>query len=373
VAVALAFALLSLQQAVPEQRLAAPLATLPREFSMIRGIRELSDGRVVVADRLEEQLYVADLRTGAVRPIGRKGGGPQEYRLPAALIALGGDSTLLIDEGNGRLSVLGPDLRIARSIASQREGLGFGLWPRAVDRRGRLYVEVPAWAQRGGPTDSALVARWDPRTGSLDTLGRVRGPTWLTGPSSKPRIPYLVYAPQDGWAADAAGRVAFVRSARFVVEWQGDDGRVVRGAPTPHRALPVSARDRRAYVRNFLVGSSVGGRGGDGSVASGIPAAMTTDAAIDEMASRQPFAETRPPFTDAAPKIGPGSVLWVERSVASGAPRVYDLFDARGVKRRAVIFPAGRRLAGFGRAALYAVATDEDGIEQLERYAVPAM
>ena len=371
--VALAVALLSLQQTVPEQKLGAPTATLPRDFSMIRGIRELSDGRILVADRLEEQLYVADFGTGAVRPVGRKGAGPQEYRLPAALIPLGGDSTLLIDEGNGRLSVLAPDLRIVRSVSNQPEGLGFRIWPRAVDARGRLYTEVPAWALRGGPGDSALVARWDPKTARLDTLARIRGQTWLTGPASKPRIPYLVYAPQDVWTADASGRVALVRSAGYVVEWHGSDGRTVRGRPTANRALAVTATDRRTYVRNFLVGSAIGGRGGDGSAASGIPASMTTDAAIDEMAARQPFAETRPPFTDATPRIGPGGLLWVERSVAAGAPRVYDLFDAQGMRRRAIVFPAGRRLGGFGRAALYLVATDEDGIEQLERYAVPAM
>ena len=371
--VALALALLSMQQAVPEQRLAAPLATLPHDFSMIRGLRELADGRVLVTDRLEEQVYVADLGRGTVRPVGRKGGGPQEYRLPAALIALAGDSTLLIDEGNGRLAVIGPDLRIARSIASQREGLDVGLYPRAADARGRLYVEVPAWAQRGGPTDSALVGRYDLATGRFDTLGRVRGPTWLTGPAMKPRIPYLIYAPQDVWTADAGGRVAFVRSAGYVVEWMGGDGRVVRGPRTATRPMPVTERDRRAYVRNFLVGSSVGGRGTDGSVASPIPASMTTDAEVNEMAGRQPFAEVRPPFTDAAPRIGPDGVLWVERSVAIGAPRIYDRFDARGIRRGAVVFPAGRRLAGFGRTALYAVATDEDGIDTLERYAVPRM
>ena len=368
---AVAFALLSMQQAVPAQRLAAPLATLPHDFSMIRGLRELADGRVLVTDRLEEQVYVADLGRGTVRPVGRKGGGPQEYRLPAALIALDGDSTLLIDEGNGRLAIIGPDLRIARSMASQREGLGFGLYPRASDRRGRLYVEIPPWAQRGPPSDSALVARFDPATGRLDTLGRVRGPTWLEGPAMKPRIPYLIYSPQDVWTADAEGRVAFVRSAGYVVEWKGADGRLVRGPATRTRPMPVTARDRKAYVRNFLVGSSIGGKGTDGSVMSPIPASMTTDAEVDEMAGRQPFAEVRPPFTDVTPRIGPDGVLWVERSVAIGAARVYDRFDARGMRRGSVTFPVGRRLAGFGRTSLYAVATGDDGIDTLERYAIP--
>lgn len=119
--------LVALAQSPPAPvRLASP-AVLPHEFSLIRGLRELPDGRVLVTDWTEEVLSVADFRTGAVRQIGRKGPGPLEYRLPGALIALPGDSTLMLDEGNSRFAIIGPGLTIARSYSNRRPGVPYAI------------------------------------------------------------------------------------------------------------------------------------------------------------------------------------------------------------------------------------------------------
>jgi hypothetical protein len=66
--------------------------------------------------------------------------------------------------------------------------------------------------------------------------------------------------------------------------------------------------------------------------------------------------------------MAPDGALWVERSVAAGAAPVLDVFDQEGRLVRQVTLPAGRRLVGFGRGVLYAVAADDDGLETLERY-----
>lgn len=42
--------------------------TLLGEFSQIRGLRELPDGRVIVADRLEETVSVVDFTSGKRSP-----------------------------------------------------------------------------------------------------------------------------------------------------------------------------------------------------------------------------------------------------------------------------------------------------------------
>ncbi|HJR34818.1 MAG TPA: hypothetical protein VJ817_07720, partial [Gemmatimonadales bacterium] len=46
------------QPPVREVRLGPPAATLTHEFTQIRGVRELPDGRLLVSDRLEPALYV---------------------------------------------------------------------------------------------------------------------------------------------------------------------------------------------------------------------------------------------------------------------------------------------------------------------------
>jgi len=362
-----------MQDSAAPVRLGRPDAVLPREFSQIRGVRELRDGRVLVTDWVDEVLLVADFGRGSVRQIGRKGSGPQEYRLPASLLPLPGDSTLLVDQGNERLAVVAPDLSIVRSFSSHRPGLAHAVVPRGVDNAGRFYFEIPNWSRPdANPNDSVVVARWDPRSGREEPVGRVRAETFRKpGVRLKPGLPYVIFAPQDVWQVDRGGRVAFVRSADYRVEWRDPvSGRVTRGPATPFRALPVSAADRTEYVRHFITSSPMGGRGGAGMSAT--PAAMATPQAIADMVPNQEFAATRPAFTDFTPRIAPDGTLWVERSVEAGAARLFDLFDGQGVRRRVVALPPARRLVSVGAGVVYLAAVNEDGVEHLERYRLPA-
>ena len=90
--------------------LGTPTAVFPEDFGTIQTIRELADGRVLVADPLGGALFVVDMDAGTRTVIGTEGQGPGEYRQPDAVWPLPGDSTLLVDLGNGRLIALGPDL-----------------------------------------------------------------------------------------------------------------------------------------------------------------------------------------------------------------------------------------------------------------------
>src|SRR5688500_8332604 len=234
--------LLPQQPPVREIRLGPPTATLTHEFTQLRGVRELPDGRLLVSDRLEPALYVVDLRTGRATRIGREGSGPEEYRMPSTLLPLPGDSTLLADEGNARFMIIGPDLKVHRSMPTQRPGLVYSPWPRATDRQGRLYFQVPAWASgpEGIEDDSVHVARLDLRTGKLDTLARARRPT---EPRVKYGLPYVGFAPQDVWQATPEGRIALVRSRDYHVEWREPGGRGPRRPAGAHTAGPVAAPD----------------------------------------------------------------------------------------------------------------------------------
>ena len=54
-------------------------ASFPEPFSSITGLRELSDGRVVIADRLEVAVAIIDFDSGDLISVGRQGQGPGEY------------------------------------------------------------------------------------------------------------------------------------------------------------------------------------------------------------------------------------------------------------------------------------------------------
>ena len=359
--------------AQPVLTLRTPNATLPADFSQVRGVRELPDGRVIVSDRIEERVSVADFGTGRLQAIGRTGRGPREFHLPTALAPMPGDSTLLTDEGNSRLAVIAPPpgLGIQRSFALDVPGIPVALGARGVDAAGRFYLQIPGWLsgarERG---DSVWLVRFDARTRRVDTLASLKGST--SPPARDGRqmgIPFVPFSPQDNWAVARDGRVAIVRSGDYHVEWLGADGALVRGPPTAFERIPVTPQDRVAYMRSFLANSPVGGRDPGGGM-SATPAEFLTDRSVREMAERNTFAATMAPFSDTRPQLGPGGTLWVERSAHAGEPSRWDVFDAAGRLTRRVVLPRGRRLAALGAAAAYLVATDEDGVEHLERYAV---
>lgn len=340
---------------------------LPQEFTQIHGVRELPDGRVLVTDRLDKGVVVVDFAANTVRQVGRTGRGPAEYRLPTTLKAVPGDSTLLSDEGNSRLAIIGPDLRIHRSFTLLLPGISFPMGARGMDPQGRFYLQIPAWMDGPRrPNDSVVVVRFDPRAQRVDTLLRVQGSTALP-PGPRYGMGWVVFAPQDVWSVTRDGRIAVVRSSDYHVEWYEPNGRIVRGPPVRFERLAVTWDDRIAFVRHFLENSNIGGRGAEAGL-SAVPASMMEEGSIREMATKNTFAEAKAAFTDAAPLIAPEGTLWVERSRRPGEAQLWDVFDSTGALVSRVRLPAKRHLGGLGVKVLYAIATDEDGVQQLERY-----
>lgn len=360
-------------QAPREVRLANPTLTLDHDFTQIRGVRELADGRFLLTDRLEPAVYVVQ-KAGAIRKLGREGNGPGEYRLPGPLLAMAGDSTLVLDEGTARMAVYGPDLRVVRERSTQ-SGLGYGLWPRAVDQRGLLYFTIPGWASGPGgpPGDSLYVARFHVRTGLVDTLARIRGPSDTPGHIHY-GLPNVAFSAQDTWQATPEGRVLVIRVSDYHLEWTGADGKPARGPAIPYSRIPVTQEDKIAYVRTFLENAGVGGRGGTNGAPTGIsatPADMLTPKAVAEMAAKNFFAPEKPPFTETLPRVAADGSLWVERSGAAGAARAFDVIDGAGRVTVRVTLPPNRRLIAVARGGVYLAHTTDDGLEKLERYPLP--
>jgi hypothetical protein len=153
-------------------------ATCGSPFGYIGGVRELQDQRVIVADPLGVALVIADLNANSIDTIGHIGAGPEEYRQPDRVLPLPGDSTLLVDLGNSRLTVLDPDDRflehypIARQTASGANAL---IVPRFTDGLGRLYFLAEGVGGRRSSSNSTGPVRGERRLGCLCRwLGRYR-------------------------------------------------------------------------------------------------------------------------------------------------------------------------------------------------------
>ena len=351
-------------------RLVTPNATLAEEFAAVRGVRELSDGRVLVSDYLDQRVVLADFARGSVTVRVSEGGGPGEARLPTRLIALPGDSTILVDLGNNRLVVLDGQGRAVRTVAAERPGM-LGL--RGVDAGGHYLFVVPAWAERDSPLpgDSVRVVRWDPRTDQVTVIAVIQGDRMrsdIRQPARTPRIPTVGFAAQDGWAVTDGGVIRIVRAGGYRVESHSPGAEAVAGPSYAYETRPVSAADRLAFVREFLTTSPMSGKGvGGGMGFSPTP----TEPEIAGIARGTEFAERHPMFSAGDVIPAPGGRLWVGRPPEAGRPVLYDVFDQAGRRLRTVELRPGRRVMAIGRGGVYVVAESEVGLQHLERYPAP--
>lgn len=363
-----------------------PLAhrsTFPESFGFLQNIREMPDGRVMAADPLGGLLALLDLDRGTATRVGREGQGPGEWRQPDAVFPLPGDSTLLVDLGNARLSVIDPDGRFVAThpMALGQPGPGgapFDLvQPRYVDRQGRVYFQ--AMPPRGGPgaaPDSAAVKRWSRVEGETPVrIAGLRPPAVSSATSGQSsggvqvRMRPVPLSPQDDWAVAPDGRVAVVRAEPYRVEWHSPAGAVRRGPEV--RVTPVRVRDaEKERWLEEIAGTGVGvsvemGPGGPSMSMRRGGGPGRQDAAN---ASDYEWPETLPAFRSGRAMVGPDGRLWVERYSAVGSPVVYDVFDGAGVRTARYQIPSGQRIIALTERATYAVRTDELGLNWLEIY-----
>lgn len=370
--------------AQPVQRtLAAPEARLDEPFTSITGLRELRDGRVIVADASERTLQLFDLRSGAARAIGREGSGPGEWRVPSRLHALPGDSTLMEDFANRRYLVIGPNgvpgetFRIADGSPA-----AFGSFV-GVDAQGRLIFERAVPPADAGPraaaTGVSLVLRYDRRTARTDTIARLA--TVVGEQSGAMALPgglvrtftNLPLAPRDALAVTADGQVAIVRHDPYRLELLTADGRPRQGPPASAARIRVTQAEREAFARSQVRPGSIV-VSGPASAAAPRPSAADIDAAAMQSLTNpdMTWPEFKPPFVRLGVLGAPDGRVWVLRSSAHDDPvPVFDVFDAAGRVVERIAIPARTRLVGFGAGSVYLARSDADDLQYLERYRLP--
>lgn len=359
-----------------EVSLDEPEAAHGEPFSLVGGVRELADGRVLVTDALEGALYVLDRNLGKAEKLAREGQGPDEYRQPDALSPWPGDSTLMTDLGNGRLTVIGPAYAFARTIPTVRqEAMGLEIiLPRGADGAGNVYYQPRG---DGMIRDTADVVRWNPaadgdplpvaRIKLQDVVERTSG----SGGNVRQEVRPVPLSPMDGWAVGVDGRVAVVRAGDYHVEWVQPDGTVVSGPPVEYEPVPVGRADKEDWVETassrgvmMMVTNDNGnlnarmqrggGRGGPD---------------LDSYA----WPDTKPPFDAESVRVAPDGHLWVGRSVPAGDRALVDVFDARGNRVAVIELPDDREVVGFGRGSVYLARGDDLGFMWLERYGRPSL
>lgn len=361
-------------QQVPVVQLGKPDAELAQSFDRITAIRELRDGRLIVADLYARTVSLVDLEAGTATAIGREGEGPNEFAFPDALLPLPGDTTWLVDPAQSRFLVIRPDGTPAGTVAFP-DALLAGARFKGADAMGRIYAQTsPFGGSEPEPDlshmpDSAKVLRWDRAGKSVADMGMVKLPAVAVSTSGGAGNRAVAIGQQpfpvaDDWAVTSAGRVGFVRSGNYHVEWSAPAPRT--GSTVVYTPLAVTGVDkqereeRRKDTRGALrITREVGGRSSGGP-----PPSQPKMPPVD-------WPETKPPFVAGSALASPSGELWVERSQPAKAPELVDVFDPAGKLTRQVRLPARSRLVAVGMRGIYVARTDDDGLWYLQRFKNP--
>jgi hypothetical protein len=333
---------------------------LPATFAQLSNVVELSDGRVAFADTKAKLFLRGDLKTGKVDTLGTRmdtlisNAPPEQYKFPGWVAHLAGDTVALVDfsglrttlwsEAGKPLGVL-PIVEVAgKAPVLVYDTLGNGY---KVDYQAVLGGAEPGKAVR---PDSVPVLRIGLKSGKVDTVANLASPEYgdaMFGEQMQQAA--KVFAPNDFFGVLPNGTAWLARGRENRVDWRPAGGEWTSGTTHEYAKLPVTQADRdRVLAQVREQGKQFG---------------MPQDLAIT-----YPFADTKPPFDFALGR--PNGEVWLQRPRAQDdGAFTYDVFNRKGAWQRAVDFPKGTSLAGFGpKGAIYGSIKAGDGSRTVGRF-----
>ncbi len=358
----------------PPQALGEAVRSYPEGLGGTSAVRELSDGRVLIADPAGEALIVWQT-DGSADTLMNMGEGPSEYGSPIGLTELPDDHTLLTDFANGRLTLIAPDLSFTDSWPLAGTSTGGNTVsvsirrPEGFDADGHIYYEERVGGM-GSSSDSAQVTRWNLQSGTARAVANIGLPATTRTESGgrnnrNVSIQSIPYAPGDEWAVAPDGRVFLVRGPPYRVEWLYPDGRRIAGGPFDYEAVRIGGAERTEWLERSVMGTSV-----SATMDGGAPRFRFRQVETDLGAeSDYDWPDEKPPFSGVW--IDRTGRAWVQRHVAAGENLLFDVFDGEGRRIGQVEAPSERQLVGFGTEHIYLSRTDALGFGWLEAYEVP--
>lgn len=300
VVVALTAAAVSAQRPVPVIVLDKGATELSDPFNRISGLVEIADGRVLVSEQQEREVWLADFARDTRTQVARSGGGPTEIQF-GVLVPGASDSAIYFDVQQRRLVVFSPAgiPLFTRTLGGDRSdpmSLLTGLQPRYVDASGRVIgqtsgVKIPV--PKPGSTnigdmmpafaDSVFIVRLDPVSGKTDTIAQVRNVVAASAPKMTMEGAAMKFTlrapgmqPIDAWTGLPDGRVAILRDGRYRVVFASAEGALKEGPAIPFTPIPLTAAEKKAAMdsirgamarMNQAIGRGIAAAGGDPSAA----------------------------------------------------------------------------------------------------------
>jgi hypothetical protein len=350
-----------------------PAAALDDAFTEVTGVRELPGNRAIVVDRAEKNISLVDFAKHSSQKVGREGGGPGEYQLPAGIFPGPNNTTYIPDPLLAKVHVVSPEGKIVSALLPDVSGgQGALIFPRAVDASGRLYYTGnPIFRNTNGPVnlDSLPLMRWDPPSKRVDTIGWIPtgGTVRASGGAGRSTFSMRVtpFSPAPAWVAMPDGRVAIVRPDPYRVDFLGAGGQIARGPAIPFTPVKVGGAERDAFRKSLASSKPMMIVRGSGGTSVAPPAAFAPPEVKDE-----DFPATEPPFAASNVLVSPQGEIWVGRNRPANDPvPTYDIFDATGHLIGHAKLKPNSSVVGFGDGTIYVARTDpDDDLRYLEKY-----
>ncbi|MEO7355824.1 MAG: hypothetical protein ABIZ70_15855 [Gemmatimonadales bacterium] len=367
------------------------LAQAPRTLSVVRDLlipadkADLSEafiiaisprGHIAVPQPGDGHIKVFS-PTGAMTTVGRTGEGPGEFRR-ANRVGYLGDSLWALDVGTSRISLFGPDLKLARSFAEPFSAMKAMQAPAGVERPVITFLSqavlsngdlraVASWHQ-GAPrpawaadvdSGATLLVRISPlgayqRRLAVHPKSRCTISYTVAGGSGSTRIPFCAARVSTDW--DATIGIAMVdtpeprgTNAHYRVAVIRERGDTLFDRSYPFTAIPVT----KGALDSVEASDAESRKGVPPSFAQGMP---------------KPKPEsTYPPVRRVV--LGRDNTVWLELRTTSGGHR-WLVLDPRGNQVGLVQLPYEVTLRVAERGMFWGVATDEDGLQGIVRYRV---
>ena len=368
-------------QAVPLRDLPKPAREIDDPFSLISGALEIKPNQVIAVDGTEATLTLVDFAKGTKTAIGRQGSGPGEYRMPAGLFRLQGDTLWLFDAMQQRLVVFNPDLTPGTTmpmLVFDQSTTTALTAPFLGDRKGQIYASAMViQAGRSGGNmqmslpDSVGVVRVDPRGKAGRTeLARVRFPVSgkpdikQNGTALKYTMAYPGLVASDPWTVFPDGRIAIVRGATYTVEYIAADGKKT-SARIAYDPIKVTAADQKAEMDEARRAMAEQGK----AVQKMMPPNVTMDF---ELLPPADWPANYPPVAGLGALAGADGRLWVRRAIPfRTGHEQWDVIDQAGKLVQRWRLPVKTTLVAVGQGVVYTVRTDEDDLRYIQRVDLP--
>jgi hypothetical protein len=363
-------------QAAPELRLTRELRIDAAEHDLTLmfppgGLAVAPNGTIVVSQHQDGVLRFFDAQGRPSGSFGRKGQGPGEFQLIARFFWMG--DTLVVGDGNTRrFTLVSPDRKLVRTVPylqavskpeqststaqAHRVGIARLLFPDHSQLVSATFADgapIPDWLGKSAPgmlffrADSSGALRrvfgWAPNATSCRVVsGSERsGLMVLT-------VPFCAIPLED--AGMGRGRLALVYAEEgtrpaYRVSVFNMNGDTVFSRSYSFQRIPVPKADKD----------------------TAIAARNRGDAARRALVEKMQLPEFFPPFSRLL--VGRDETTWLELPPVRDS-RTWQVLDARGNVTGSVNVPRNTTIMVASREMIWAIETDDDGLQHIVRYRV---